>query len=410
MAIFDVEKSVAALGVARMADAVANSFLIVVLPLYIAKGHDGSALGLSDSAATGVILAAFGFFNAFVQPFAGRLSDRAGRRKAFVLAGLLSLACFNFLYSLVAGFWMLLLIRLGQGMSVAFTITASVALVNELSGPGARGSNMGVYNGLRLLGFGAGPLAAGFVVSSGPYHALGFTVSGFDAAFYVATAGALVGAGMVSLLVRDAEGTHEAVGDVELAVRGPDGRGLDPIFTLGLATLVMALCIALLAAIEARVNQRLHQGARWFGIEFAVFIFSVALCQPFVGRASDRWGRKIFVLVGLVLLAPTTLAQGLVTSSWQMVVARIAQGVAGAMVFAPALALAGDLAQEGHSGAQLSVLTMSFGIGLAGGQLASGFLVRLGFVAPFATGAVLSLASALLVWRQVSEPGDAATS
>lgn len=392
-----------ALGVARMADAVANSMLIVTLPLYIAAGSD-RVLGLSPSAETGIVLAAFGVVSAFLQPLAGRLSDLAARRRAFVLGGLLTLAGFNFLYSVASGFWFLLLIRLGQGASAAFTITGSIALVNELSDPGARGGNMGVFNALRLMGFGVGPMMAGFVVSSGPYHVLGAEVGGYEMVFYLATAGALVGASMVAVLVREPAHTAQDVGEVELHVRGKTERALDPIFTLGIATFVMAACIALLASIEPRVNARLDQDARWFGIQFAVFIFSVALCQPFLGRASDYWGRKPFVVTGLLLLAPTTLAQGLVVTPVQMVVARIAQGISGAMVFAPALALAGDLVVEGQSGAQLAVLTMSFGLGLSGGQLSSGFLVRWGFVVPFAVGGVLALCAAALVQREVEEP------
>ena len=398
-----IEKSVVALGVARMADAVANSMLIVTLPLYIAAGSD-RILGLSTSAETGIVLATFGVVSAFLQPIAGRLSDLAGRRRAFVLGGLFALAGFNFLYSVASGFWLLLALRLGQGASAAFTITASIALVNELSDASARGGNMGVFNALRLVGFGVGPLLAGFVLSAGPYHVLGLEIGGYQMVFYLATLGALVGAAMVALLVREPVHTSADVGDVEVHMHGSGGRALDPIFTLGVATFVMAACIALLASIEPRVNARLDQDARWFGIQFAVFIFSVALCQPFLGRASDHWGRKPFVVVGLLLLAPTTLAQGLVVTPVQMVIARIAQGVSGAMVFAPALALAGDLVVEGQSGAQLAVVTMAFGLGLSGGQLSSGFLVRWGFVVPFAVGGALALCAAALVQREVDEP------
>lgn len=402
--IFGIEKSVIALGVARMADAVANSMLIITLPLYIATSSNRAVdAGLSASAETGIVLAAFGVVSAFLQPVAGRLSDLAGRRRAFVLGGLFALAGFNFMYAFAGGFWPLLLIRLGQGASAAFTITASIALVNELSRPEVRGGNMGVFNALRLMGFGVGPMLAGFVVSSGPYHFFGVEVGGYETVFYLATLGALVGAAMVALLVKEPPHTTQDVGEVEVHVRG-SGRALDPIFTLGIATFVMAACIALLASIEPRVNARLGQDARWFGVQFAVFIFSVALCQPFLGRASDHWGRKPFVVIGLLLLAPTTLAQGLVSTPVQMVVARIAQGVSGAMVFAPALALAGDLVTEGQSGAQLAVLTMSFGLGLSGGQLSSGFLVRWGFVVPFAVGGALALGAAALVHREVDEP------
>ena len=388
-----------------MVDAVANSFLIVVLPVYIASGEVRAApLGLSDAAATGLVLASFGVFSALVQPFAGGISDRAGRRRVFVLGGLVVLAALNLLYPLATGFYTLLAVRLSQGMAAAFTIVASVALVNELSERQTRGGNMGVYNGLRLLGFGAGPMAAGFVVSGGPYRLGPLELSGFDASFLLAALGAAGGALLVAILVRDPEETRERVGRVAFRIRDEDGDGLDAIFTLGVATFVMALCIALLAAIEAEVNARLGQDARWFGVQFAAFIFSVALCQPLVGKASDKWGRKVFVLTGLVLLAPTTLVQGLVQTPWQMLFARIAQGISGAMVFAPALALAGDLSPRNESGARLAVLTMAFGLGLAGGQLSSGFLVGLGFTVPFWVGGALSLAGAGLVAREVEEP------
>jgi MFS family permease len=390
-----------------MADAVANSFLVIVLPLYIASGEvTGTSFGLSEAALTGVILAIFGFFNAFAQPFAGRLSDRLGKRRAFVVGGLVVLAGFNFLYIFAGGYLTLILIRMGQGLSVAFTIVATVALVNELSSRSDRGENMGIYNSLRLVGFGTGPLVAGFVVSGGPYTLLGVALTGYDAAFLVATVGALVGAGTVMLLVRDPARTSAAERRVEIAVRARDGEHLlDPIFTLGIATLVMAACIALLASIEPDVNRRLGQDARWFGVQFAVFILSLATFQPVVGRLSDRWGRRVFILVGLVGLAPTTLAQGLVVTPWGMVFARFAQGIAGAMVFSPALALAGDLARRGQSGLQLSILTLSFSIGIAIGQLIAGFLVGFGFTTPFATGAALALLASGLVWTQVEEPG-----
>jgi MFS family permease len=72
-------------------------------------------------------------------------------------------------------------------------------------------------------------------------------------------------------------------------------------------------------------------------------------------------------------------------------------------VFAPSLALAGDLAREGESGTTLSVLTMGFGFGVALGPLASGFLVGFGFVVPFAVGAGLAVVALVLVVTQVEE-------
>jgi MFS family permease len=420
--LFGADRRVVVLGIARMADAMGNSFLIIVLPLYIASGAIRSeALGLSESLATGLVLALFGLVSSPMQPLAGRLSDRAGRRKAFVLGGLVILAAANAAFILVGSYLSLFALRAVQGGAAALTITAGIALVNELSAGLSRGQNMGIYNSFRLVGFGAGPLAAGLILEAGPYRlpetlaaVLGSAaMSGFQATFILAALLALVSAGLVALLVRDPAETTPTTRRLALRLRAPKGSGrlLDAIFTLGLATFVMSSCISLLSAIEPAVNARLGQGPVLFAVQFATFIGALAAAQPFIGKVSDRVGRKTFIVWGLVALAPTTLAQGLVATPGQMIAARFCQGLAGAAIFAPALALAGDLAEESQSGAQLSVLTMAFGLGIASGQIISGFLVRYGFVVPFAFGAVLAGIAVALVQTQVIEasPADASS-
>ncbi|WP_049934527.1 MFS transporter [Halalkalicoccus jeotgali] len=404
--VFGVDRQVLTLSMARAADAVGNSFLIVVLPLYVASGVvSGTTFGLGEALLTGVILSAFGLFNSALQPFAGRITDTVGRRKPFVLLGLGVLTLANFAYSLGSSYWALLAIRAAQGIGVAFTITASIALVNELSTDTTRGGSMGTYNTFRLLGFGIGPIAAGTVVNGGPYTVLGVQMSGFEAAFYIAAVSAAISFLLVTVLVRDpdVERTHDPEG-TSIAILDHDAEGLlDPVFTLGVASLFMAIGIALLSAIEPSVNARLEQGATLFGIEFAAFVLVQVLVQTPIGRASDRYGRRPFILAGLVILAPVTVAEGLVVAPWQMIAARALQGLAAAMVFAPALALAGDLTSEGSSGTQLSVLTMAFGLGTAIGPLASGFLIRYGYPIPFAFGGILACVGVVLVYTQVHE-------
>ncbi|MDY6775325.1 MAG: MFS transporter [Halobacteria archaeon] len=401
-----------------MADSLGNSFLIIVLPLYIHSGRiTGDFVGfsvgetgaISIGLITGIILSSFGFLNSFGQPFTGRLSDSLRRRKIFVITGLGILAVTNFLYSVVGSYEVMFVVRAVQGIGVAFTIPTSIALVNELATDTTRGSNMGVYNTFRLLGFGAGPLVAGGIVEAGPYMVAGLTVNGFNAAFYIASVSAMLSILLVHVLVDDPEELEEeAGGDLSVSVfyKGDGDKLLDPVFTLGVASLFMAVGIALLAAIETHVNSRLGQGSFLFGVEFAAFVGAQVLLQAPIGSVSDRIGRKPFIVAGLVLLVPSTVAQGLVTVPAQMIVARFVQGVAGAMVFAPALALAGDIAKTGESGTQLSVLTMSFGLGIAIGPLSSGFLVDYGYVYPFVFGSFLAAVGAVLVYTQVEDTVD----
>lgn len=404
--ILATDRRVLALAFARMADAIGNSFLIVVLPAYIASGAvSGDTFGLSVTLVTGIVLSLFGFANSFMQPFAGRYSDRTGRRKVFILFGLGVLAVSSLSYVVATNYASLLVIRAVQGVGVAFTIPCTIALVNELATEENRGGNMGVFNTFRLLGFGTGPVVAGALVHRGPYAVPGVgTLSGFDAAFSLAAGLAAVSYAMVWLLVSDPEETKAHAGeDLSIAVLDADGDGLDPVFTIGLASLFMAIAIALFATLEQTINARLDQSATWFGLQFGAFVLAQVGLQTPIGRASDRYGRRPFLVVGMVLLVPATLVQGFVASSMAMLAARLTQGVAGALMFSPSMALAGDLAGEGESGTKLSVITMSFGLGTAIGPLSSGYLVQFGFAVPFVFGTALAALGAVLVYTQVQE-------
>lgn len=409
---FDIDRRVLILGLARMMDSLGNSFLVVVLPLYLASGVvSGDFLGLSTSLIIGIILGMFGFFNSIAQPFAGRLTDRAGKRKIFVMIGLGVLAGATFTYTLVDSYAAILVIRMVQGLAVALTIPAVIALVNEYAGEaGRRGGNMGTYNTFRLIGFGGGPVLSGFVLAAAPYSLTiaewTLTITGFESAFYIAVLGTLLSFILVGLFVKDPEGIEATAADdeFEVAVFDHDGENLfDSVFALAIASLFVAIGIALLTPLETYVNDHLNQGPKLFGIEFAAFTISQAVLQIPIGSASDRYGRKPFIVWGLVLLVPATLAQGLVTTPLGMIIARLVQGIGGAMEFAPALALAGDLAKRGSSGTTLSVITMTFGLGVAIGPIAAGYLINFGYVVPFAFGAALAGLGAIVVYTQVEE-------
>jgi len=419
------DSRVLVLGLARMVGAVGNSFLIVVLPLYIASGAvdveglidqtvgaGALSVTLSEPLLIGIVLSLFGFLNSLSQPFTGQLSDRIGARKPFILAGVGLLGTASGLYVFASEYWMLVGLRIVQGLGAALSIPATVALVNEYAASAEeRGGNFGLFNTFRLLGFGAGPLVAGAIVEAGPYPLGGVTLSGFEMAFAIACVGAYTSFALVALFVFDPErddSAAEAGDEVALRVRGTD-QLLDPVFTLGVGAVIVGICIALFATIQPQINARLDQGSTWFGAQFAaVTIANVALQVP-IGRAADRYGRRPFLVAGLLLLIPATILQGFVTSALTMLLVRLLQGVAVALSFVPSLALAGDLAGDGQSGTTLSVLTMGFGLGVAIGPLASGALVTVGFAVPFLVGgalAILALAAAITQIQETLHTGE----
>jgi len=424
--VLGTDNRVLTLGIARMADALGNSFLIIVLPLYIESGQiDLTGIPFTTELLIGLVLSLFGFLNSFGQPVTGRFSDRIGKRRVFVLFGLGLFGVASAAYPFVQQYELVLLIRALQGLGAAFTIPATIALVNEFAASDAeRGGNFGVFNTFRLIGFGFGPIVAGIVVTSGPYATPLGSLTGFNAAFGVAVLGAVVSFALVTLLIEDPPRPEDDASD-DLSFKVFDDSGatlLDPVFTLGVGTLFMATTIALFATLQQDITEILGEGSFLFSVQFAAVVIANVLFQVPIGRASDEYGRRPFIIAGFALLVPSVFLQGYVpgiaaslgagdglVGPMLMLLFRLLQGVAVALVFAPSLALAGDLAGEGRSGTTLSVLTMAFGLGVAIGPLAAGYFIRFGFAAPFTFGAAIAAVAFVLVYSQVEDSLPGAT-
>lgn len=386
-----VNRQVLALSVARLGDAVGNSILFVVIPLYVAQ-LPAPILELPVATRVGLALSLYGLVSAIGQPLAGAISDRIGRRKPLILAGLVLMAACTLAFTVAGAYGNLLWLRALQGLAVAFTIPTSLAIMSQATVKGTRGGSMGVYTTMRVIGLASGPLLAGAL----------YDRSGIDPVFYVGSGSVLFGALLVLAWVRD-EPTAGGQGRERPFRLFEPGLLTPAMLGLGAATFTMAACFSMMGALENQFNARLHQSVLAFGVAFSALMVSRLLVQFPVGRWSDRAGRKPFLIAGLILMAPATALLGFAATTGQLVLLRIGQGLASAGVAAPAFALAGDMAKRGGEARQMSIVTTGFGLGLSVGPLLAGVLSVANFALPFVIGGVLSLTGALAVARLVPE-------
>jgi MFS family permease len=386
-----VNRAVIALAVARLADAMGNSILFIVLPLYVAE-MPAPWFPFPEPVRVGILLSLFGLVSATFQPVMGAMSDRIGRRKVVIQAGLflMGVATFSFLFA--ARFADLLVLRTIQGIGVALTIPASMAIMAAVTSKKTRGGAMGVYTTLRMVGFASGPLVGGLLQVR----------FGFNAAFIAGTALILLGMVLVQLWVKDIR--------VESPTTDPRPfRMFEPslmssgILGVGAATFVMSSAFSMMTTLERQFNARLNQTALGFSVAFSALMVSRLLFQVPLGRLSDRIGRKPLIIGGLVLMAPATALLGEVVTTGQLTGLRLLQGLGAAAIAAPAFALAGDLAKTGGEGRQMSIVTMGFGLGIALGPLLAGLLAVHSFELPFLVGGAMALGGAWIVARFVPE-------
>jgi MFS family permease len=389
-----INQVVVSLSFARMADAMGNTILIVIIPIYVAElVHE--TIRIPETFLVGVLISTYGLVFTLSQPFMALLSDRLGNRKAFIQVGLLIMAISTYAFSLASTYSHLLFIRILQGIAVSLTVPASLAVLSSETQRETRGGAMGFYSTLRMVGFAIGPALGGLLQVS----------YGFQAAFLVGAGLLLLSTLLVQIFVHE---TRRAISISNSRYKLFDRRLLGGgILLLGLATFFMSNAYSMMTALENEFNVRLQQTALGFGIAFSALTVSRLIFQLPLGRLSDRIGRRPLIISGLILMAPATVALGFVSTTWQLTGVRAFQGLASAAIASPAFALAGDLSKQGGEGQQMSVISMGFGLGIAIGPLIAGSLAPIRFELPFILGGILTLVGAYLISRGVSEPKQA---
>jgi EmrB/QacA subfamily drug resistance transporter len=106
-----------------------------------------------------------------------------------------------------------------------------------------------------------------------------------------------------------------------------------------------------------------------YGLTFAAFLITA-------GRLGDALGRRRVYAIGLALFTLASAACGLAPSPTTLVAARIAQGIAGAIVMPQVLAIIGVTYRGPDYHRALSVYGMALGLAAVGGQVIGGALVE----------------------------------
>jgi MFS family permease len=383
-------RAVLALSIARMADAIGNSILFILIPLYVAK-LPSNILHFKIPVLVGILLSLYGIVSSMVQPVMGALSDRLDSRKRMIQAGLLIMCLGTLGYIIASRYIDLVLLRVFQGIGVAITIPASMALMAAITKRETRGGSMGIYSMLRMIGFALGPVIGGFI----QVH------FGFNAAFFTGAGFLILALLFVQMWVKDVKVNNNLI---KQRFKVFDRSLLNPgIFAAAISTFIMASAFSMVTTLENEFNARLGINALGFSIAFSTLMVGRLILQIPLGRLSDYIGRKPLILGGLILMAPATGLLGEVNSMWQLILLRISQGIASAGISAPAFAVVADLSRSGGEGRQMSVITMGFGLGLAIGPLIAGLLAVIFFELPFLTGGLLSLVGAFVVFKMLPE-------
>ena len=312
-----------------------NSTMIAVALPQIVDDFD-TTVGTAGWLVTSYLLAL-----AVVQPVAGKLGDRHGRR-GFVIGGLVVFGLASLGAALAPSLAFLIVFRVAQAVSGAVVFPNGAGLIRELVPAARRGGAFGIVGGSVALAAGLGPLIGGLLVVAGGWRAIFYVnLPLVAAALAIAwravpkrpgvvppTAFDWVGATLLAAVLGGAaalviEGRHAPavlVAGVPLLValslvfvrrelRHPDPVFQPRFFAIrafaaangGIAASNLAFYTVLLAT-PILLTRHLGWSSLGTGIALAFLSAPMVVFSPIGGRLADRLGRRSPSVAGCALL------------------------------------------------------------------------------------------------------------
>ncbi|MBA4541551.1 MFS transporter [Thermoactinomyces daqus] len=148
--------------------------------------------------------------------------------------------------------------------------------------------------------------------------------------------------------------------------------------TIMVAIVASLLFAALNQTIVGNIMPRIIaelKGMEYFQWVFTIYMLTSSITVILVGRLSDNYGRKPFILIGLGIFVIGSLLCGTSSTILELILFRGLQGFGGGMVMSTAFSAVGDLFSPRERGRWQGIMSGSFGLASILGPALGGYIV-----------------------------------
>jgi MFS family permease len=375
--------------------------------------------GLASRTIALSFIVSFGVVKALANLFAGRFSDRVGRKQILVTGWLFGLPVPIIIMLAPSWDWIILanvLLGINQGLCWSTTVNMKIDLV----GPARRGLAMGLNEAAGSLAVATATLASGYIAASYGLR---------PEPFYLGVIFAVAGLVLSAVFVRDSRAHARHEGQLQGGASTEATRSFREIFAL-----TSWQDRRLFAVSQAGLVNNLNDGMAWglFPLYFTaaglpitqIAILSAlypavwGLGQLGTGTLSDHIGRKPLITGGMALQALGIFLIAATAGFLPWAIGAVLLGLGTAMVYPTLLAAIGDVAHPEWRASSVGVYRLWRDGGYAIGALLAGIVAdalgltwaigAVGVLTLLSSGVVATVMTETLTARRTTAPQTAA--
>jgi len=343
----------------------------------------------------GYVIAASTVPGILVSMFAGRLSDVYGRKKLLLISTII-FATAPIFYFFAFNIWMLMIIRFYHGFSTAIFVPVATAAIAE-SYPEKKGKYISLFSSITLVGRFLAPLTGGAILFITNYYYYGVYIG-------CAISGTIA-LSLTLFLYRNRHHDSENVTHTDkssLTIK-EFLKGFKEVLSnkgILITSVVQASQYFAYGIVEAYVilyADSLNFNPWIIGVIPAILTLMLVVFKPLMGSISDKVGRRLIIIAGLLLGGGISLLIPLTTGYIWLILILCGFGIGMAMVISSTAAYVSDLSKRENYGAAIGTLSTIMDIGQTIGPILGGYiLIAFSFGGVFLMVGAVLLASAYL--------------
>ena len=345
----------------------------------------------------GIIAAASTIPGILISLPAASLSDVFGRKKILLFATFI-FASAPFLYLGVTQWWQLALVRFYHGFATAMFIPVAEATIVERF-PDKKGERISAFNSATYIGRGIAPFLGGSIlfITSYSFHTL-----------YIAVATAGITTFIIATLLLAENKTNNNINTQPVKAKIATRKILQGWLKIAynksavIVSFIQACQYYVYGVVEFYLVQYMIEIANINAIAVSIIIgtqiISLITLRPILGRLSDKYGRRLPIILGCTISAILLFLIPFTTQFPILLALSIGYGIGFALVISSTTPLMCELTPTNLIGTSMGFLSTTMDIGQTLGPIISGIILStvLAYTGLFTSLTILLIASAII--------------